>query len=186
MITTSSQIWQFWVMGFAQMLSSLQIHDLKLQHLYIYTSLYQAGARRGDMVRYSGGGLRCGMSDCEFKKTSSRWEMGYYGFCLLTDTWMMIIIITPCFSLVAAAAALWTTTRESSVVELHSLPQVGFFYKVEPPTQAAHEMDPAKKNTFNTPLDKQWVGINFEASFLISIQSIFWYMDAQFFGILFC
>ena len=55
-------------MGFAQMLSSLQIHDLKLQHLYIYTSLYQAGARRGDMVRYSGGGLRCGMSDCEFKK----------------------------------------------------------------------------------------------------------------------
>ena len=101
--------------------------------------------------------------------------MGYYGFCLLTDTWMMIIIITPCFSLVAAAAALWTTTRESSVVELHSLPQVGFFYKVEPPTQAAHEMDPAKKNTFNTPLDKQWVGINFKASFLISIQSIFRY-----------
>ena len=51
---------------------------------------------------------------------------------------------------------------------------------MEPPTQAAHEMDPAKKNTFNTPLDKQWVGINFKASFLISIQSIFRYMVSFF------
>ena len=50
---------------------------------------------------------------------------------------------------------------------------MGFFYKVEPPTQAAHEMDPAKKNTFNTPLDKQWVEIDFKAPFLISIHLFF-------------